>query len=138
MQLELVYKLTRMFAEPILKKVFHKESGAARLQQVGLFTLIFMLQADEEPVTAVRLSRMTGQSESQIHHQMKKLLDLKLIDRVKIPNPHGRGRVFKLVVKHTPQTKRLVKALTSGIVGSVSGRKPRRARRWAAKPPPEL
>lgn len=93
--------------------------GAARLQQVGLFTLIFMLQADEEPVTAVRLSRMTGQSQGQIHHQVKKLLKLQLIKRESIGNPKGRGRAYKLIINYTPETRRLAKQISRAIVRSV-------------------
>jgi len=120
MQLHLVYDLIRMFAERIVKEVFPHESGAARLQQVGLFTLIFMLQADEEAVTAVRLSNMTGQSQSQIHHQLKKLIKLQLIKRQAIRNKQGRGRAYRLMINHTPQTKRLAEAITRGIVGKAA------------------
>src|SRR5688572_20205743 len=37
-------ELLRMLVERILCEVFPEETGAARLQQVGLFTLIFVLQ----------------------------------------------------------------------------------------------
>ena len=49
-----------MLVERILAEALPGETGAARLQQVGLFTLIFMLQSDDEPVTASRLAAMTG------------------------------------------------------------------------------
>ncbi len=127
MQLELIYNLVRMFAERIVAAALKDESGAARLQQVGLFTLIFMLQADEEPVTAVRLSRMTGQSQSQIHHQVIKLLKLQLIKRKSIGNPKGRGRAYKLIINYTPETRRLARKISSAIVKSVG--KPLRAGR---------
>jgi DNA-binding transcriptional regulator GbsR (MarR family) len=86
MQLDPNRQLIRMFVQRILDEIFPDETGAARLQQVGLFTLIYMLQDDEKPVTAARLSEMTGQSESQIHHQLQKLMKLKLVGRTKITN----------------------------------------------------
>jgi predicted transcriptional regulator len=126
MQLELIYNLIRMFAERIVEAVFKDETGAARLQQVGLFTLIFMLQADEEPVTAARLSRMTGQSQGEIHYQIMKLLKLELIKRESIGNPKGRGRVYKLIINHTPETRRIASKISKAVgksLGKRAGRK---------------
>jgi hypothetical protein len=42
------------------------ESGAARLQQVGLFTLILMLEGDEAPITERRLAEITGQAQTAV------------------------------------------------------------------------
>ena len=64
MQPETTRKEIRVRIERILKKVLPNKSGAARLQQVGLFTLIYMLQGDDEPVTARRLAMMTGQAQA--------------------------------------------------------------------------
>jgi DNA-binding transcriptional regulator GbsR (MarR family) len=104
-------KLIRMLVERILEKVFPKETGAARLQQVGLFTLIYMLQGDDEPVTARRLAAMTGQSEPQVSVQLRKLVDIELIERKKIKNKQGRGHAFQLSIKHNAKTKRLAAAI---------------------------
>ena len=41
-----------MLVARIIDEAVPKETAAARLHQVGLFTLIFMLQGEEEPVTA--------------------------------------------------------------------------------------
>src|ERR1044071_7278279 len=86
-------KVIRMLVERILAKTFPKETGAARLQQVGLFTLIYMLQGDKEPVT--------GQGDAQIIRQLRKLIDVGLVERTQILNKQGRGRAFALSIKHT-------------------------------------
>jgi len=49
-----------------VSEIFPDETGAARLQQVGLFIVIFVLEGDRTPVTAARLSELTGQSVSQV------------------------------------------------------------------------
>src|SRR2546421_13097770 len=104
-------KSLRMLLERILEKAFPRESGAARLQQVGLFTLIYVLQADKETVTARRLSRITGQSEGDVSNQVRKLMELDLVERTQILNKQGRGRAYQLTIKDNGQTKRLTKAI---------------------------
>jgi DNA-binding transcriptional ArsR family regulator len=111
MQANPAQQLIRMLVERILAEALPDESGAARLQQVGLFTLIYMLQGDDEPVTASRLARMTGQSVGEIGVQLKKLLKVELVERKKILNRQGRGRAFHLSIKDTPKTKRLLGAI---------------------------
>ena len=111
MQSNLSRKVIRMLVERILAKALPKESGAARLQQVGLFTLIYMLQGDKEPVTVSRLSRLTGQGDAQIIKQVNKLIDVELVERTQILNKQGRGRAFHLSIKETPKTKRLIGAI---------------------------
>lgn len=101
----------RMLLERILEEVFPDETGAARLQQVGLFTLIYLLQSDKEPVTASRLSAMTGQSDTQIGNQLKKLIAIELVERRKILNKQGRGYAWQLLVKDSAKARRLVKAI---------------------------
>jgi predicted transcriptional regulator len=112
MQLELVRKLVGMFVDRILAEIFPDETGAARLQQVGLFTLIFVLQDDRGPVTAARLSELTGQSVSQVQKQLQKLAKVGVIERKKALNRQGRGHAFHLVIKHTEKTKRLLQAMS--------------------------
>src|SRR5262245_40605397 len=107
----------RMLLDRILENAFPGESGASRLQQVGLFTLIYVLQ-DDEIVTARRLSQLTGQSEGDVSNQLKKLIALDLIDRTQTVNRQGRGPAFKLTVKDTPQAKRLTK-----VIGKPASRK---------------
>jgi len=116
MQVELSRQRLRMFIERIVNKVFAKESGALRMQQIGLFTLIYVLQNDEEPVTASRIATMMGQSNGQVHRQLQKLLKLKLIKRERIRNKQGRGHAYKLTINDTADTRRLAKA----IVGASS------------------
>jgi hypothetical protein len=123
-------QLIRMLVERILAEVFPKETGAARLQQVGLFTLIYMLQGDKEPVTASRLARMTGQSVGDIGIQLKKLTKVDLIERTKILNRLGRGYAYALSIRHTKRSKRLLQAL--GTAGS--GRKRRAGKVRLSRP----
>src|SRR6266576_23291 len=111
MQPDLSRKVIRMLVERILEKMLPKESGAARLQQIGLFTLIYMLQGDKEPVTVSRLTRISGQGDAQINKHMRKLIDEELVERTQILNKQGRGRAFALSIKHTPKTKRLLAAI---------------------------
>ena len=106
-------QIIRMLVERILSEVLPDETGAARLQQVGLFTLIYMLQDDDEPVTVSRLSVMTGQSVGQLGLQLKKLMKVDLVERTKILNKQGRGYAYALSIKHTAKTKRLLDAVQS-------------------------
>jgi len=103
-------ELIWMFVERIVDEIFPKETGASRLQQVGLFTLIYLMQRDP-PVTAARVAEVTRQSQSQIHRQLKKLIDLKLIKRTNIVNRQGRGHALKLEINYTAKAKRLLAAI---------------------------
>src|SRR3989440_1444101 len=111
MQPNLAEQLIRMLVERILAEALPGETGAARLQQVGLFTLIFMLQSDDEPVTGSRLATMTGQSASEVSLQLKKLMKVELIQRTKILNRQGRGYAYQLSIKHPPKSKRLIDSI---------------------------
>jgi predicted transcriptional regulator len=117
MQLELVRKLLGMHVERIVSEVFPDETGAARLQQVGLFTLIFVLQGGKEPVTAGRLSELTGQSQSRIQKQLQKLLKVGVVERKRALNRKGRGHVYHLFIKQNEQTKRLLQAIGRAAAG---------------------
>jgi predicted transcriptional regulator len=101
----------RMTVERILAEVFPDETGAARLQQVGLFTLIWALEGNKEPVTAARIAGMTGQSPSQIHRQLQKLMALGIVERTRVLNRQGRGHAWHLSIKDTAQTRKLVRAI---------------------------
>ena len=100
----------RMFTERILEK-FPGESGAARLQQAGLFLLIYVLQGDKEPVTVSRLERITGQGDTGIIKQVNKLIAVGIIEKTQILNRQGRGRAFHLSIKDNAKTRRLVRAI---------------------------
>jgi DNA-binding MarR family transcriptional regulator len=104
-------ELLRMLVERILGEVFPEETGAARLQQVGLFTLIFVLQNDNEPVTASRLATLSGQAHSEVSRQVQKLLKIGLVERAAITSPHGRGRAWHLSVKRGSESQKLLEAL---------------------------
>lgn len=76
-----------------------------------MFALIYVLERDEEPLTAAPLARLTGLSEAQVHTHVQKLVDRKLVVRKKIKGPHGKRRSLRLSVKHTARTKRLIEML---------------------------
>ena len=101
----------RMFVERIIAKAFPEETAAARLQQIGLFTLIYMLEEDAEPTTAARLAAMTGLADAQVIRQVRKLVARGLVERTKILNRQGRGRAFRLTIKHGAKTRRLLQGL---------------------------
>jgi hypothetical protein len=126
--------LYRMLVERILAEAFPEETGAARLQQIGLFTLIFVLQGDEEPVTASRIAALSGQAHSEVSRQVQKLLKIGLVARTAITSPHGRGRAWHLSVRRSPESEQLLQALFGaagvaaiGASGSapMAGTKPR-------------
>jgi len=118
MQLQFVRKLIGMYVERIVGKVFPNETGAARLQQIGLFTLIFTLEESDVPVTIARLSKITGQSRSKVHLQLQKLVKVGVVEQKKALNRHGRGQVFYFSIKQTAKTRQLVKA-----IGKAAGKK---------------
>src|SRR3954466_10871131 len=124
MQPELLRAL-RMLVERLLAEVFPGETAAARIQQLGLFTLIFVLQDDGQPTTSARLTTVSGLKSSQVHRQLQKLLK---IERTAITSPHGRGRAWQLSIKHTPETARLLEALF----------RPRQSRRKDPEAAPEV
>jgi len=103
--------IIRMFVERILDEVLPDETGAARLQQIGLFTLLYALQDDKEPVTAARLAALTQQSASQIGKQLQKLMAIDLIERTQVLNRQGRGYAWHLSIKDTEKTRKLRKAI---------------------------
>jgi DNA-binding MarR family transcriptional regulator len=116
----------RMFVERIVKRAFAKESAAARLQQIGVLALIYMMERDEEPLTAARLSQYTGLTDGQVLILLRKLVKRGLVERTKITSPHGRGRAFRLSIKHNDRTKKLVAALDgAGLKVAGEGRKRR-------------
>ena len=111
MQPNLSQILLLMFFERILADILPNETGAARLQQVGLFALIYAMQGDDEPVTAARLTRITGQTETQIGNQLKKLMKVDLVERTQVLNKQGRGHAYAISVKYNAKAKRLVEAI---------------------------
>jgi predicted transcriptional regulator len=115
MQLESVRKLIRMFIERIICETFPGETGAARLQQLGLFVLIFAYENEGEPVTASLLSELTGQSRNRVYKQLEKLGEVGIIQRTEILSRHGRGRTYQLSIKHNDKTKRLIEAIGDSI-----------------------
>lgn len=127
MQLELVRGLLRMLIERIVGEIFPRETGAARLQQLGLFVLIFAYEEDGKPVTATRLSELTGQSRNRVYKQLEKLTEVGVVKRTEILGPHGRGRTFALSIKHNDKTKRLLAMLQKSAAAQASGRRRKRA-----------
>ena len=117
MQLERSRELIRMLVARIIDEAFPNETPAARLHQVGLFTLIFMLQGQDEPVTAAHLARITGLADAQVLRHVQKLVRRKLVERTQIKNRTGRGRAFKLTIKYSAKTKRLLDAIEKATPG---------------------
>jgi predicted transcriptional regulator len=115
MQLELARRLIRMFIERIIRETFPGETGAARLQQLGLFVLIFAYESEGEPVTATFLSELTGQSRNRVYKQLEKLDEIGIIQKTEILSRHGRGRTYQLSIKHNEKTKRLIEAIGDSI-----------------------
>jgi len=101
----------RMFTERILENTFPDETGAARLQQAGLFLLIYVLQSDKEPVTISRLEKITGQADAGIIRQVNKLISIGVVEKTQILNKQGRGRAFHLSIKESAMTRRLTSAI---------------------------
>ena len=100
-----------MFVDKILDDVFPDETGA-RLQQIGLFTLIFVLEQRGETVTAARLAELTGKP-SAVYKQLEKLDEIEVIKRAKKTDKRRRGFTYVLSIRHNDKTRRLVEALVS-------------------------
>ncbi len=111
MQLETARILLGMYVEPILAKIFRNETGAARLQQLGLFLLVFVLEKNGEPVTAKRLSEATGHPNTSIHKQMQKLLKVGVVGKRKGTSSGRRGYALHFFVMQNAKTKQLLKAI---------------------------
>jgi transcription initiation factor IIE alpha subunit len=126
MQLELLGKLIGMYVDRILDDVFPDETGAARLQQIGLFTLIFVLEQRGETVTTARLAELTGQSPSAVYKQLDKLDEIDVITRKKQTYEHRRGFTYVLSIKYNDKTKRLIEALDMPPGRKASARQKRR------------
>jgi len=125
MQLQLLGKLIGMFVDRILDDVFPGETGAARLQQIGLFTLIFVLEQRGETVTVARLAEPTGQSRSAVYKQLEKLAQVEVIARKKQTYEHRRGFTYVLSIKYNDKTKRLIEALDISSSTKAKGRRRR-------------
>jgi biotin operon repressor len=126
MQLELVRRLVRMLIDRIIRETFPGETGAARLQQLGLFVLIFAYESQGEPVTAASLSELTGQSRNRIYKQLEKLDEVGIIQKTETLSRHGRGRTFQLSIKYNEKTKRLIEAIGEAVPAKGKGAYKRR------------
>jgi DNA-binding MarR family transcriptional regulator len=104
-------ELLRMFAERIVNEAFPGETAAARLKQIGMFTLIYIMEKDEEKLTAARLGRFTGLADSQVLELVDKLVERDLVEKTSVTSKHGKGRSFQLSIKHNAKTTRLLEAL---------------------------
>jgi DNA-binding MarR family transcriptional regulator len=111
MQLPLVRKLIGMFVARIVSEIIPDETGAARLQQLGLFILIFVLEENGTPVTAARLAEISGQKVSAVQKQLLKLEKIEVIERRQVVTKSGRGRAYHLFIKHNEKTKTLLKTI---------------------------
>ena len=123
MQLLFARKVLGMYVEPIIKKILPNETGAARLQQVGLFTLIFVLEENGEPVTAARLAQVSGQARNAIYLQIKKLRDVKVVGERRALNKAGRGYETHFFVEQNAKTKQLLRAIARAAEKKAAGKK---------------
>jgi predicted transcriptional regulator len=98
-----------MVADRIVSDIFPDGAGAARLAQVGLFILIFVLGGDRAPVTPARLAELTGQPISRVQKQLHKLIEAGVIERKKAKR---RGHGFHLAIKADKGTKRFLQAMS--------------------------
>ena len=62
-----------------------------------------------------------GQTSAQVHRQLQKLLELKLVKRERVRNTQGRGHAYTLTINDTKETRKLARA-----IAKASGAKPRR------------
>jgi predicted transcriptional regulator len=125
-QLDSIRKLMGMFVDRIVDEVFSGETGAARLQQLGLFILIFVMEQRETHVTAKMLAARTGQTLSAIYKQLEKLQAVKVVKKTKTLNRQGRGQAFHFSTAQNARTKRLIEALGRSVVRTAGeGRKRR-------------
>src|SRR4051812_42891523 len=122
MEADLARDLILMFVDRIMDDMFPGETGASRVQQLGLFMIVFALEGREEPVTAARIAEITRQSDSRVQRQVQKLIARDLIERTRIKNKLGRGQAWQLSIKHSPGSKKLLKAIQNAG-GAVAGRK---------------
>jgi predicted ArsR family transcriptional regulator len=86
--------------EPILADAGPTETAAARMQQIGVLTVILALEDDESPVTAARVAAVTGLAQSHVHKHLQKLVGIGIVERTAIRTPHGRGRAWRLSINH--------------------------------------
>jgi len=129
MQLPLVRKLIGMFVDRIVSEIIPDETGAARLQQLGLFILIFVLEENGTPVTAARLAEITKQKVSAVQKQVLRLESVGVIERRHALSKSGRCRAFHLFAKHNEKTEKLMKALGKAAPKRRRAGKAKRARR---------
>jgi predicted transcriptional regulator len=115
-QLDSIRKLMGMFVDRIVDEVFPDETGAARLQQLGLFILIFVMEQRDTQVTAKLLAARTGQTLSAIYKQLEKLQAVKVVKKTKTLNRQGRGQAFHFATAQNAKTKRLIEALGRSVV----------------------
>jgi hypothetical protein len=126
MQLALLGNLIGMSVDRILAEILPKETGAARLQQIGLFTLIFVLEQRGEKVTTLGIARLTGQSPSAVYKKLDKLVAVEVVTRTKTNAKHGRGFVYELSINYDGKAKRLIKAMGGSVERSAVLRRKRR------------
>jgi predicted transcriptional regulator len=115
MQLQLARKLVGLFVDPILDEIFADETGAARLQQIGLFTLIFVMDDGDTGVSAQQLAERSGQSVSAIYLQLDRLEEVGVVEKKKRLNKQGRGQAHFFSVKQSSKAKRLIDAIVKSI-----------------------
>lgn len=113
-------KLIWHYVTQITDTVFEGETPNARLQQLGLLLTIYALQGDPDPspVTAQRLTQLLGIEPSQVTRLVLKLVKRGLVERQPIHNRLGKGRVYALTIRETPELAALLKAFARAPTAS--------------------
>ena len=104
-----------MDLQQTLEEVFPESTGAAQLEQLGLFTLIFAMENDPEPLTAARVAERTGLPRSHVDQLVRKLIALNVVSRTRAPGPGG-VRALRLRIKHSAASRKLLAAIEEGAI----------------------
>lgn len=92
-------QLPECYARQVLKHPLPNESGAERLQQVGILFAILGHQKQGEVVTTKRLAALCGMAASQTSRLVKPLMQRGLVRREVIVEPRRRSIDYALRVR---------------------------------------
>ena len=125
MQLAFLGNLVGMSVDRILAEILPGETGAARLQQLGLFLLVFVLEQRGEKATVARIRELTRQSQSAIYKQLEKLVDVEVVKRTTTKINRRPGFVNEFSINYGDKAQRLIAAMGGPVVKRARRRKKR-------------
>jgi hypothetical protein len=111
MQLALFASLIGMSVDRVLAEILPGETGAARLQQLGLFLLVLVLEQRGEKVTVARIRELTRQSQSAIYKQLDKLVNVEVVKRTETKIDRPPGYVNEFSINYGDKAQRLIAAM---------------------------